>query len=258
MFISLLLTLASSLDLLNYENLQHFAYVDFGQQSLPVMFDTGSEVTWVASVDCISPGCNKHTKFNPYTSPSLTLLHMSFEIEYGSGGIKGELALETIEFDGLTLKNVEIGLVHTLIGPVFDKMPFIGIIGISPSLAQSHILSVIYKTYGLSVIKIGLSQTQTQPGFIYFINESPTTMQLSASETYWQLPVSHFNIGKVDLCSLVKKCKAVIDTGTSVISFPSAGYWKILNEIKLNANCSNAFELPDMEVGILDKIFQIP
>ena len=255
MLLFLQISLCLSLDLYNYQNLQHYGYVKIGDQELPVMFDTGSTRTWIASIDCYSRGCNKHQKYDPYNSSTFKSLEISFELEYGSGSIRGQLATETLVLDNLVLHDIEIGLVTLEIGQVFDKIPFAGIIGLSPNKHPSSFLQQLISQLHISIISISLSQDPYTLGYISFGTAGAPTMQKSISNDYWEIELSEFYIGEYDLCDYT--CNAVIDTGTSVIALPSPIHRKLRKEYHLQEDCGNADTFPSMSIGIASKVYEI-
>jgi Eukaryotic aspartyl protease len=259
MIILLLWHLCYSLDLYNYDNVQHYGYVKLGDQELPVMFDTGSTSTWVASIDCYSRGCNRHKKYNPYTSKTYKSLHTSFEIQYGSGRIRGELAKETIIIDKYNLKDIEIGLVLLEIGEVFEKIPFTGIVGISPNSNQFSFVQQLYNQFNVTTISISLSETLDEPGYIGFEVFSPALMHKSLSLNYWEIELTDFRIGDYDFCKSINTviCKGVIDTGTSVLSVPSNIYYQFIRLYHITNDCNNARYIPSMSIGIWNKVYEI-
>lgn len=256
MRVYLVIICIQALDLYNYQNLQHYGFVYIGGQEIPVMFDTGSTRTWIASINCYSKGCNKHVKYDPYVSKSFKALHSSFEIEYGTGGIRGDLCTDTLKFDGFEVKNVEIGLVDLEIGQVFEKIPFAGIIGISPHIYPSSFLYEIYSQLNISTLLISLSENSYDLGFISFTETIGKNMEKSQSLDYWEIPLSEFYIGDFDLCK--ESCNAVIDTGTSVISLPSPVHFALRKSYNLQKNCENAENFPNMQIGIQKKTYEIP
>lgn len=247
----------SSLDLENFENLQHYGKVSFSDQPMNVMIDTGSSLTWVASIDCYSSGCSKHKKFNPYISETFKFLHMSFELEYGSGRIRGQLGKETLTIDKYTVKNVLMGIVTTEIGYVFDRLPFAGIIALGPKQDPSDFLSSIITQHNVSIASLSLSSNPQEKGTLYFTTLSPVKMIKITSEYYWEIPLEKLTLGEVDLCDGSLFCQGVFDTGTSIISFPSEVFKKILNKHRLKHNCENAFEYPSLIIKAIDKEFEI-
>ena len=182
---------------------------------------------------------------------------MSFSLEYGTGSIAGELGLETIVFDGFEVKTVEIGVVTMEFGEVFEKIPFAGIIGISPNEVPTSFLQQVYSQLNFTVLSIHLSENTSDLGFISFSNFSSVEMTKSSSDLYWQIDLSKFFIGTNDLCEL-SSCKAVIDTGTSVISLPGNVFNVIRRKIHVLTDCSNADKLPNMLININNQEYQIP
>ena len=197
-------------------------------------------------------------KYNQYTSKTYRSLNTSFEIEYASGRIQGELGLEIIYIDQYHIENIEIGLVITEIGQVFELLPFSGIIGISPSKYPTSFLYQLAKQTNVTVISISLSDDLSHLGYISFLNTLPRNINKTLSTDYWEIELVKFFIGDYDICKEFLPCKAVIDTGTSVISLPSYSFIQIQKKYKVKSNCDNANALPNIEIGIGKNTFLIP
>jgi hypothetical protein len=69
-----------------------------------------------------------------------------------------------------------------------------------------------------------------------------------ASRDYWSIKADNILLGGKDigLCP-DKSCRLIFDTGTSLITTPSAHLSKLLPKLQLNDDCSNYKSLPNIQ-----------
>lgn len=60
----------TSMHIKNFRGSQYYGSLKIGTppKEYNVIFDTGSSNFWVPDVDCDSPGCLEHERYNPKTS----------------------------------------------------------------------------------------------------------------------------------------------------------------------------------------------
>ncbi|CAG9315431.1 unnamed protein product [Blepharisma stoltei] len=271
MIILLLIQACIGIPLYNYENLQHYGEIKVGGQTIKVMFDTGSNHLWVASKYCTSRGCKKHKTYDPDKSDTIKELNMSFEVEYGSGIIQGDLIKENIEIGDLMIENLNIGLVNSEIGNIFEFLPFAGIVGLGiPQDSEwPNILKTI-KDKGIlseNILSISLGKDDGDNGelLIGSINNKKFLGNITyypvTSKEYWQISLQDIKINgmPIGVCqSLITQrgnCPAVLDTGTSVIAAPSELIEDLSILLHIKHDCSNIDLLPKISFQIGNELY---
>lgn len=245
------------LELSNYENLIHYGTVKFGQQDINVLFDTGSSLSWVASTDCKSCGSAGYTKYSQYLSSSVKFLHQSFELEYGSGSIRGELGLETVEINNLVLTNIQVGIVTEEIGLTFKHLPINGIIALAPGQGKTSLMSRLRTEHNITNIEISLSDSVYSKGSLEFFQSYSIFKEKTLIADKWTVQFAEILFGELDFCKFIGKCRAVVDTGTSLIILPKGLYREVSKRYRLQADCKNFAEMPELEMKIGDWVYEI-
>uniref|UniRef100_UPI00398F1363 cathepsin E-A-like n=1 Tax=Pristiophorus japonicus TaxID=55135 RepID=UPI00398F1363 len=223
--------------LLNYMDAQYAGQITIGTppQNFTVIFDTGSSNLWVPSVYCYSKACRQHNKFIPDKSATYTRDGRPFSIHYGTGSLTGIIGIDTVTVEGISVVNQKFGESVTEPGTTFMHSPFDGILGLAyPSIAAADVTPVFDNmvaqnlvdlplfSYSLymrnpndeagSEIIFGGVDTSHFTGDLHWI---PVTIQ-----GYWQIQIDSVKVGgTVMFCE--NGCKAIVDTGTSLLSGPS-------------------------------------
>ncbi|KMY89626.1 lysosomal aspartic protease [Drosophila simulans] len=239
-------------------------------QCFNLQFDTGSSDLWVPSAKCPSTNeaCQKHNKYNSSASSSHVEDGKGFSIQYGSGSLTGFLSTDTVDIDGMVIRNQTFAEAVDEPGSAFVNTIFDGIIGmafasisggiatpfdniIRQGLVKHPVFSVYLRRDGTSqlggeVIWGGIDRS------IYrgCINYVPVSMP-----TYWQFTANSVKVRDILLCN---GCQAIADTGTSLIAVPLRAY-KAINKV-LNAtdagdgeafvDCNNLCKLPNVNLNI--------
>ena len=258
----LLVCLVKSAELYNYQNLQHYSTVQIGGQPIKVMFDTGSNHVWVASKSCKSLGCKKQTTFDPSLSFNL---QTSFEVEFGSGRVRGELILDTIQIDQIELKNVTIGLVTHEFGNSFSRLPFAGIIGLGPAYIAHWptFFMELQSQKSISTASISLAKNESKPGRVSFGGKPHANYYKVISKDYWEIQLKDILVNGVSagICQEIEaiqgSCQAVVDSGTSVLGAPYELVNYLNKVIGINPDCSNAQLLPSLGFKIGKDTYQL-
>jgi len=120
-----------SIPIKDYMDTQYFVDITIGTpgQTFTVVPDTGSSNVWVYSADCWSVPCWTHKTYDSADSSTYVANGAAFEIEYGSGGIKG-----TQSQDVVTLgypATMGFGEITSVSGVTFYVSQMDGIIGLA-------------------------------------------------------------------------------------------------------------------------------
>lgn len=244
----------------NYKNSQYVGIVKIGTpyQLIPVIFDTGSGNLWVTSELCKSKYClTNKSRYNRDLSSTYVEGEYDIEVQFGSGSVQGQINKETIELGEIQIKNQSFGEIMLEDGDVFSGN-FSGILGlgypglsnidspapmdniISESLLDKNIITFFYsyneKSYG--EIDFGFINKEKYTGEIKYYNV--------VEKYYWTIELVDIKLGdkSLNLCS--NGCKAVIDTGTTLISGPSDDIPQLLDKLNIKENCEGYDNLEDL------------
>jgi len=218
---------------------QYYGPVTIGNppQSFLVLFDTGSSNLWIPSKDCPlwDIGCDLHAKYDHTKSKSYTKNGQKFSIQYGSGAVEGYLSADDMAISGITIKNQTFAEVTSEPGIAFIAASFDGVLGLGfDSISVDHVTPVWYNILSQNLVP--------QPIFAFWLNRDPNstvgnggelvlggvdanhytgpiTYVPLTEETYWEFQADSIGIKGKNYCT---KCKAIADTGTSLIAGPSA------------------------------------
>jgi len=122
-------------------NTQYFIEVEIGTpaQKFTVVPDTGSSNLWVYSSNCRSIPCRTHDTYNSNNSSTYEEGGASFEIQYGSGGIKGFESTDNAAFGGATSK-MGFGEIQHCSGASFYVSQMDGIVGLGyDTISVNHL-----------------------------------------------------------------------------------------------------------------------
>jgi hypothetical protein len=237
----------------DYQNTQYFIDIDIGTpgQTFTVVPDTGSSNLWVYGSGCKSLVCRTHSTFDASKSSSYTKGTKAFEIQYGSGGIKGTQSTDSAAFGGVTAKGMGFGEITKVNGPTFYVSQMDGIVG----LAFDEI-----SVNGIPTFLTSSDLADKDKSFSFYLHNNP-------EESYMMIPgfeadgyekimehkvveKSYWNV-KLDSMTSDKEVKtdgymAAIDSGTSLIVGPKAIIDPLVEGITVNQDCSGVDDLPDI------------
>ncbi|CAA9987948.1 aspartyl protease, putative [Plasmodium knowlesi strain H] len=260
-------------DLLNFHNSQFIGDIEIGTppQNFKVVFDTGSSNFAVPSTKCVKGGCVPHKKFNPDKSSTYTRqLKGNKEsiytyIQYGTGTSILEHGYDDVNLKGLRIKHQSVGLaIEESLHP-FSELPFDGIVGLGfsdPDFSSK-------KGYGMSLIETIKKQNLLkrnifsfyvpkklqEPGSITF-GSANRKYALEGRQIEW-FPVISIYFWEINLVDVQlsdqnlkicenRKCRAAIDTGSSLLTGPSSLMQPLIENLYLQKDCSNKSSLPNI------------
>jgi len=231
----------------NYMDAQYYGEISVGTpaQKFEVVFDTGSSNLWVPSKKCswTCVACFLHNRYDQTKSSSYVKNDTAFEIHYGSGSMKGFCSQEKVCIGDLCADNQIFAEATDLPGVTFVAAKFDGILGLGyPTIAVNKI-NPVFNTI--------VEQGKADPIFAFYLNRDPEglvggeitfggsnpehytgeiTWLPVTRQAYWQFKVDSVQSGAQTLgCS--GGCQMIADTGTSLITGPTAEIEKIQNFI---------------------------
>jgi hypothetical protein len=183
-------------------------------------------------------------------------------VEFGTGSIDGFFATDDFHLgDAITVRDQPFGEITTEQGQVFASGKFDGILGLSfPQLSESGFTPVFdniieqglleenkftfYYSDDASSLSFGVPPPELYTGDIQYIDIS--------RELYWEVNMHDILVdGKsLGLCP-DHKCRAVADTGTSLLTGPTRAVTTLLHEIG-PIDCDNLSASPNITYILSD------
>lgn len=227
--------------LTNYLNAQYFTEIQLGTpgQSFKVILDTGSSNLWIPSKDCSLLACFLHTKYDHDSSLTYKANGSSFAIQYGSGAMEGYVSNDLLQIGGLVIPGQDFAEATSEPGMAFAFGKFDGILGLAyNTISVNKIVPPVYNAINQGLLdkqmfafslgdtsKSGSSEEgeggiATFGGYDTALFEGDITWLPVRRRAYWEVSFDGIGLGD-DYAELVKT-GAAIDTGTSLITLPSA------------------------------------
>ena len=191
---------------------------------------------WVPSSSCPprNLACKTHNQYNSGLSSTYIANGTEFAIQYGSGSLSGFLSTDSVGVGAITVQRQTFAEALQEPGITFVVAQFDGILGLAfQRIAVDDVVPVWYNmmTQNLvsqNVFTFWLSQTSgaVPGGEITFggINTARYTGAINyvplTSETYWEFAMDDVLQNGKSLGWCTNGCKAIADTGTSLITGP--------------------------------------
>jgi len=267
----------------DYSDAQYYGPIKIGTppQDFSVVFDTGSSNLWVPSTHCTSIACLVHHRYNSARSSTYKVNNTAFHIQYGSGQLDGLISSDIVSIGGLAIKGQDFAEATVLPGLTFDLAKFDGILGLAfDTISVDGVVPPWYNLLSQKLVKepifsVWLSKDpRGQNGGQLFLGgvsndyfTGPTTYVKLSSKTYWQFNVDDILYGGAtqQFCPN-GVCKAIADTGTSLIAGPSKlvsalnrklGAINIIAGEAIFPNCNVISTLPNVTIVISGKKFEL-
>ena len=272
----------SDIPLSNYNDAQYYGPIFLGTpvQSFQVIFDTGSSNLWVPSHHCNSATCLAHNRYNSKHSKTYKANSTNATITYGSGTIEGTVSNDVLYIGGLTVMGqdfIEVtkesgiafltGKFDGILGLGFDNLAVEGIVPPWYNLMSQGLVSEKMFSFWLSrnssafpggELTLGGYDARYFKGDIHYV---PLTRK-----GYWEVKADNILFKSKDYCSENGTgCRAIVDSGTSLISGPSEtvkkinrklGCINVLSECRW-VKCPDLELLPDFDVILNGKRFTL-
>ncbi|XP_029378590.1 gastricsin [Echeneis naucrates] len=264
----------------NYADNTYFGAITVGTppQSFQVLFDTGSSNLWVDSIYCNTEACNTHKKFNPQQSSTFRGTGQTFYLPYGAGSLNGVFGYDTVAVGGFVINNQEVGLSTNEPGENFVVAQFDGILGLAyPSISVGGATPVMDNMISLNLLDADmfafyLSGGGQQGSVLSFggVDNSLFQGEISwtpvTSQSYWEIGVEGFRINSQETGWCSQGCRAIVDTGTSMLTVPHQFLGDIMQAIGaqekqyggFSVDCSQVGNLPTLTFVISGVSFPLP
>lgn len=268
----------------DYMNAQYYGDIVMGTpgQKFKVLFDTGSSNVWVPCKGCpiTDVACLLHNKFDCKKSSTCKETSDPFQIQYGSGSMKGHVDYDRVCFDdqsklccdkqGFACATSEPGL--AFVAAKFDGIFGLGYDQISVNKLQTPFTCVMSDKTKCPEPVFGFylnRDPNTQPGGEMTVcgtdkshYEGDITYVPVSKEGYWQFKGDAMTIGTT---SITTNFNAIADTGTSLMAGPTDAVKKIQQAIgatpvingEYMVNCAKIPTMPDLKITIAGKDFTL-
>ncbi|XP_051225289.1 aspartic proteinase oryzasin-1 [Lolium perenne] len=223
----------------NYLNAQYYGEVGIGtpSQNFTVIFDTGSSNLWVPSSKCyFSIACYLHKSYRARRSSTYKKKGKWVSIHYGTGAIVGYISQDSVQVGGVVVKNQDF--IEAALEPSISFMlgKFDGILGlgfkeisaggaepvwynmVSQGLVGSPVFSFWFNRHagegkGGEIVFGGVDPNHHKGSHTYV----PVT-----KKGYWQFDMGDVLIGRNSTGLCKSGCAAIVDSGTSLLTGPTA------------------------------------
>lgn len=251
-------------------------------QTFDVIFDTGSSYLQLNSNLCTMPLCSMHTKYDSSRSSNYKEIASSIEISYGSGTVNGKQSIDEFLQEKIDIGIQQFIEIKNTDDSLFSDAKYDGIVGqaLQGLVADDtntitfwdHLLEKRENLYimmyflnrqkGKRNSQVCFGDLYSSMKYINYIslhnkkkkNKSGDTYDMQKminwsnviSKSYWQIKIDNLLIGGLDILQCKNGCKAIIDTGSSLISGPSNDISKLKSVITVDPRCNGVEKLPDI------------
>ncbi|KAK0579989.1 hypothetical protein LWI29_034615 [Acer saccharum] len=222
----------------NYMDAQYYGEIGIGTppQKFTVIFDTGSSNLWVPSSQCyFSPACFFHSKYKSSQSSTYKKNGESAAIQYGSGSISGFFSYDSVKVGDLVVKDQEFIEATSEPGMTFLMAKFDGILGLGfQEISVGNAVPVWYNMVKQGLIKdpvfsfwLNRNEKEAEGGEIVFGGLDPKhfkgqhTYVPVTQKGYWQFDMGDVLINGKPTGYCAAGCKAIADSGTSLLTGPT-------------------------------------
>ncbi|KAF9453070.1 endopeptidase [Macrolepiota fuliginosa MF-IS2] len=217
----------------NFMNAQYFTEIGLGNppQTFKVILDTGSSNLWVPSVKCTSIACFLHAKYDSSQSSTYKANGSDFEIQYGSGSMKGFVSNDVLTIGDLNIRGQDFAEATQEPGLAFAFGKFDGILGLGyDTISVNHIVPPFYSMVNNGLLdepvfsfRLGSSEDDGGEAIFGGVDNSAYNGKIHyvpiRQKAYWEVELQKVGFG--DEILELENTGAAIDTGTSLIALPT-------------------------------------
>ena len=262
------------LPLRNTRNTQYMGVISVGTppQHLNVIFDTGSNSLVVTSTACIQVSCLMHSRFSSDKSRTYVDGGRPMAMRFAGGDVDGDLGYDALEVAGWRAPRQAMLAMSSNSIQGYSLGSFDGILGIGLGRKDGEGEASPLDSLGVTRFSVWLSGRSGEDGALVLgglrrelcaTAEPPHTMPV-VSDTHWAVALSDVGVGGAPLgaCPAANgsaaPCRAILDTGTSLITGPKARVDPLLKRLSVNPDCSNLRELPPITFELAGRAFALP
>lgn len=251
----------------NTKNTQYSGVIGIGTppQMLSVIFDTGSNSLVLTSDECVQISCLMHNRFKPGRSSSYAGGGRSVTMNFAGGSVEGPLGFDVVSMGGLeapkqSLLNIASHSVQGYAAGAFD-----GILGIGMEGRTNEGETAVLHSLGVQQFSIWLSSRSGEDGMLVLggtdsqYHTGPFVNMPVADERHWAVTMDDVAVGgrSIGACEFGAPCRGILDTGTSLITGPSAALTRLTAGVSVAPDCSNFGELPNVSFVMAGEAFTL-
>jgi len=254
----------------DFQNVQYYGEISIGlpEQRFEVVFDTGSSNLWVPSEKCSLMACYLHRRYDHSQSTAYSEDGRDFRITYGSGSIAGSVSMDLLTVADMHVKDQMFAEVIEEDGDGFAMAKFDGILGMGfPSISAYGMPPVLQNLYEAQEIKEAVfafampskdgTEGHLSIGFwdkTFIAQGEKITWHPVIEETYWVIGMSGVSIGSLSFTDNDDTSRAIVDTGTSLITGPSYMVKALAEHLALQEIQKGVYEIDCARVPRMDPI----